>query len=162
MPQSFFIISTSCLADDDCFSPTLSLRTFHKFYIESKSGLFPGHAKLPLSGFLKIKLNFLPVACGTIMHNTLECLHEFSAYFLVVPGTFCRLWLYQGAKSTNQKIHCMAWLSKSFNLKQFYSQQSCSSSPLLQSRYPLHCQTNSMHWPLLHRNHPSGQVFDAK
>ena len=46
--------------------------------------------------------------------------------------------------------------------KRFNSQQFRSSSPSLQSRSPLHRQLNAMHWPLLHRNHPSGQVFDAK
>ena len=46
--------------------------------------------------------------------------------------------------------------------KRLNSQQFRSSSPSLQSIYPLHRQYNSIHRPLLHRNHPSGQVFDAE
>ena len=46
--------------------------------------------------------------------------------------------------------------------KRFNSQQFRSSSPLLQCRCPSHRHIHGMHRPLLHRNHSSGQVFDAK
>ena len=46
--------------------------------------------------------------------------------------------------------------------KRLNSQHFCSSSPLLQWRRPSHRSSNEMHWPLLHRNRPIGQVFDAE
>ena len=52
--------------------------------------------------------------------------------------------------------------ASSVKRKRFNSQQFRSSSPLLQCRCPSHRFFNKMHWPLLHRNHSLGQVFDAK
>ena len=46
--------------------------------------------------------------------------------------------------------------------KRLNSQQFRSSSPLLQWRRPSHRRFNRIHWPLLHRYHPRGQVFDAE
>ena len=54
--------------------------------------------------------------------------------------------------------------SNTIDIKQnrLNSQQFCSSSPLLQWLCPSHRKLNQMHWPFLHRNHVSGQVFDAE
>ena len=46
--------------------------------------------------------------------------------------------------------------------KRLNSQQFRSSSPSLQSIYPSHHLCHMRHWPLLHWNHPLGQVFDAE
>ena len=46
--------------------------------------------------------------------------------------------------------------------KRFNSQQFRSSLPSLQWRNLSHRLLNLIHRPLLHRNHSSGQVFDAE